>query len=145
MLSKSIYLVICIVLISTFFSCNNVTKNDEVYICTGSYSSKYHSSRSCKGLKACSGSKEHVKIDYAKKIGRTACGYCYNSKKHRVSEENNKTIDCDEVYVCTGSSSTKYHSFKGCKSIEACNGEIIYVDYKEAETDGRTPCGYCFP
>lgn len=47
-----------------------------VLICTGKYSKRYHNSM-CKGMKACKGERKRVSLSEAKKMGLTACGYCY--------------------------------------------------------------------
>lgn len=47
-----------------------------VLICTGKYSKRYHNSM-CKGMKACKGERKRVSLSDAKKMGLTACGYCY--------------------------------------------------------------------
>lgn len=47
-----------------------------VLICTGIYSKRYHNSM-CKGMKACKGERKKVSLSEAKKMGLTACGYCY--------------------------------------------------------------------
>lgn len=47
-----------------------------VLICTGKYSKRYHNSM-CKGMKACKGERKRVSLSDAKKMGLTACGYCF--------------------------------------------------------------------
>lgn len=56
-------------------SINN--SKDNVYICTGSQSKKYHKTEDCIGLSKCSRSIEEMSIEEAKELGRTPCGYCY--------------------------------------------------------------------
>lgn len=51
--------------------------NDKVYICTGPQSKRYHKTRNCRGLGSCSGEIKAVTLEYAKRIGRTKCGWCY--------------------------------------------------------------------
>lgn len=51
--------------------------NDTVYICTGPQSKRYHKTPECRGLRSCSKEIKAVSINYARKIGRTPCGYCY--------------------------------------------------------------------
>lgn len=49
----------------------------------------------------------------------------------------------DEVYVCTGNSSKKYHSTPECRFLENCKSEVRKVDQHFAEDKGRTPCKNC--
>ena len=49
----------------------------KVYICTGEYSKKYHSSPSCRGLNRCSRSIERISKSSAEAMGRTPCSICY--------------------------------------------------------------------
>lgn len=48
-----------------------------VYICTGGYSKRYHSTRSCKGLRNCGGSIKAISIEEAEEMGRTPCQLCW--------------------------------------------------------------------
>lgn len=50
--------------------------SERVYICTGPKAKVFHRSRSCKGLKKCSGSIKAVSISDAKSMGRRACKIC---------------------------------------------------------------------
>lgn len=50
----------------------------------------------------------------------------------------------DNVYICTGSSSKRYHSDPDCKGLSRCSGEIEGVSEEEAEDMGRTPCKICY-
>ena len=50
--------------------------SERVYICTGPKAKVYHRSRSCKGLKKCSGSIKAVSVLDAKSMGRRACRIC---------------------------------------------------------------------
>lgn len=50
---------------------------NKVYICTGPASKRYHKNSNCRGLDNCSSSIKHVSIEYAYKIGRTPCKWCY--------------------------------------------------------------------
>ena len=52
------------------------TNEATVLICTGKYSKRYHNSQ-CRGMKACKGEQQKVVLSDAKKMGLTACGYCY--------------------------------------------------------------------
>lgn len=63
-------------------SVKHITLSDKEYtettvlICTGKYSKRYHNSM-CKGMKACKGERKRVSLSDAKKMGLTACGYCF--------------------------------------------------------------------
>lgn len=50
----------------------------------------------------------------------------------------------DNVYICTGSSSKRYHCDPDCKGLSRCSGEIEEVSEEEAEDMGRTPCKICY-
>lgn len=53
------------------------TKTETVYICTGGYSKKYHSSQSCRGLDNCRGQVIEVSLyDAVNKYDRTPCKIC---------------------------------------------------------------------
>lgn len=49
------------------------------------------------------------------------------------------------VYICTGSSSKKYHADSKCRGLGGCKGQIKAISIKEATAMGRTPCGICKP
>lgn len=48
---------------------------DEVYICKGPSSKRYHYDKNCRGLSNCSTSTYGVTLVEAKEIGRTLCGW----------------------------------------------------------------------
>lgn len=48
------------------------------------------------------------------------------------------------VFVCTGSSSKRYHCDRDCKGLSRCSGEIEEISEEEAEDMGRTPCKICY-
>lgn len=50
----------------------------------------------------------------------------------------------ESVYICTGESSTKYHSDPDCRGLSRCSGEIEEVSEEEADDMGRTPCKICY-
>lgn len=52
-------------------------EGETVYICTGGYSKRYHSTRSCKGLRNCGGTIKAISIEEAERMGRTPCQICY--------------------------------------------------------------------
>ena len=49
------------------------------------------------------------------------------------------------VYICTGSSSKKYHADSKCRGLGGCKGQIKAISIKDATAMGRTPCGICKP
>ena len=48
-----------------------------VYICTGSYSKRFHSTPDCKGLNNCKGVIKSISMSSAKNMGRTPCKVCF--------------------------------------------------------------------
>lgn len=54
-----------------------IDKTETVYICTGGYSKRYHSTASCRGLNRCKGDIIDVSLEDAKSRGRTPCKICY--------------------------------------------------------------------
>lgn len=49
------------------------------------------------------------------------------------------------VYICTGSSSKKYHADSKCRGLGGCKGQTKAISIKDATAMGRTPCGICKP
>jgi len=69
----------------------------------------------------------------------TACGVAIAN--------DNINENCSEqttVYICTGSSSKRYHKTNKCKGLRNCGGRIIAISKAEAEDMGRTPCQICY-
>jgi hypothetical protein len=54
--------------------------NTKVMICTGGHSKRYHAHK-CRGLKSCKGEVRKITLAEAKRMNRTACGYCYKGSK----------------------------------------------------------------
>ena len=50
----------------------------------------------------------------------------------------------DNVYICTGGSSKRYHCDRDCKGLSRCSGEIEEISEEEAEDMERTPCKICY-
>ena len=48
------------------------------------------------------------------------------------------------VYICTGSSSKRYHKTDKCKGLLKCGKEILEVKQSYAESKGKTPCMMCY-
>lgn len=57
--------------------------------------------------------------------------------------EVNYSADDDEVYICTGGSSKRYHYDPDCRGLSRCTGDIEAISISEAEDIGRTPCRLC--
>ena len=55
-------------------SCSQNDGDNEVYICKGPSSKKYHLTPECKGLSNCSTKTYKVELSKARKMGRTLCG-----------------------------------------------------------------------
>jgi uncharacterized lipoprotein YajG len=53
-------------------------------------------------------------------------------------------VSSDNVFICTGSSSKRYHCERDCKGLSRCSGEIEELSEEEAEDMGRTPCKICY-
>lgn len=71
----------------------------------------------------------------------------YSSKKETTERKENVPIKKEtsySVYICTGETSTKYHSDPDCRGLSSCSGEIEEVSEEEAEDMGRTPCKICY-
>ena len=50
------------------------------------------------------------------------------------------------VYICTGSSSTKYHKTSSCRGLNNCQGDIVKITKSDAENKyHRTACKICKP
>lgn len=46
------------------------------------------------------------------------------------------------VYICKGEYSTKYHYDSKCRGLSNCSTEIYAVSLSDAQSDGRTLCGW---
>lgn len=76
---------------------------------------------------------------------------CSSSSKKSADVETEKNESgvkssgySDNVYICTGGSSRRYHCDPGCKGLSRCFGEIEEISEEEAEDMGRTPCKICY-
>lgn len=56
--------------------------------------------------------------------------------------EDTITEKLNSVYICTGTSSKKYHFTKNCRGLSACKATIKEVDKTTAINFGRTLCGW---
>lgn len=80
----SVFLIVVFVFVSCSHSASvsnddssNNEGSDDVYICTGNYAKRYHSSSSCSGLDNCKGEIEEMSLSDAEDMGRTECSRCY--------------------------------------------------------------------
>lgn len=48
------------------------------------------------------------------------------------------------AYICTGTTSKKYHCDRYCQGLSHCTGEIEEISEEDAEDMGRTPCKMCY-
>src|SRR5687767_1059554 len=65
-------------LVITLASLSSYAQSNEVIICNGKYSERYHS-RVCSGLNNCRGGLEKVTLKKAKELRRTPCITCYGA------------------------------------------------------------------
>ena len=61
--------------IAGFLMSASTSVSNDVYICNGKYSKKYHLKEDCRGLNNCSTKVEKVTLKDAKDKGRTLCGF----------------------------------------------------------------------
>lgn len=61
-------------------------------------------------------------------------------------QSNSLTAQSPEmVYICTGSSSARYHRKADCWGLQSCKGSIKRLPKDEAEKKyHRTPCKVCY-
>ena len=69
MIKKAVFLFIVLLV-----SCSQNDDYNEVYICKGPSSKKYHLNPECRGLSNCSTKTYKVELSKAKKMGRSLCG-----------------------------------------------------------------------
>lgn len=76
---------------------------------------------------------------------------CSGSSKKSAdveSEKKDSVVKSDayshNVFICTGSSSERYHCDPDCKGLSRCSGEIEEISEEEAKDMGRTPCKICY-
>ena len=55
------------------------------------------------------------------------------------------TSETAYVYICTGSSATKYHAKATCRGMNNCRGKVVKISVEDAKGQGRTPCSICKP
>lgn len=74
-MKKSVLLFYVLLGIITLSSCA-----DNVYICTGGYSRRFHRTEYCKGLRNCSGIVKKLTKKEAIDMYKTPCHICYSEK-----------------------------------------------------------------
>ena len=72
-----------------------------------------------------------------------------SKKSDEVEPEKKESVaksadSSDNVFICTGESSERYHCDRDCRGLSRCSGEIEEVSEEEAEDMGRTPCKICY-
>lgn len=97
----------------------------------------YHYNSDCGGLSLGVGKVKSERLEDAISEGRISCSLCDESKSYRCKSKTT-------VYICTGETSTKYHSDPDCRGLGRCTGKIEEVSEDEAENMGRTPCKICY-
>jgi hypothetical protein len=60
--------------------CSSIEKHG-VYICTGPNAYAYHKTKTCRGLRHCTGEIKEISLAQAKKDNRKACKLCYKKKQ----------------------------------------------------------------
>lgn len=71
-------------------------------------------------------------------LSSTTLTSCKKNKSNEVEQSS------EDVYICTGPQSKRYHCDEMCKGLSRCSGEIKCVTKSEAEDDGKTPCHMCY-
>lgn len=57
---------------------------------------------------------------------------------------SDKKTNGETVYVCMGSSATRYHKTEECPSFANCKSGVEAMSVEEAQDMGRTPCLRCY-
>jgi hypothetical protein len=73
---KKVLSIIIFTLSLLLYSCS-----DNVYVCTGPMSKKYHNTENCYGLRRCSSKIEKISIEKAERMNRMPCKFCYNKNE----------------------------------------------------------------
>jgi hypothetical protein len=66
-----------------------------------------------------------------------SCNKSYSNEKISQKDKQN-------VLICTGKSSLRYHKSNKCMGLSNCKGERLTVTYNKAKREGRTPCKLCY-
>lgn len=100
----------------------------------------YHFYSDCAGLTVGNGKVESIRLEDAIDKGKVSCSIYDENKQIYFNHKEESEL----VYICTGETSTKYHSNSDCKGLYRCSGEIEEVSEEEAKDMGRTPCKICY-
>ena len=68
------------IILSLLFLCLNISSK-HVYICTGPNAYAYHKTKTCRGLRHCTGEIKEISLAQAKKENRKACKLCSKKKQ----------------------------------------------------------------
>ena len=60
-----------------FFVSKTNTQIENIFLCEGEFSEKYHNNSNCRGLNNCSTELTNTNIENAISQGRTQCDICY--------------------------------------------------------------------
>lgn len=56
---------------------NKTNLHQTVYVCTGGFAKRYHSTPNCRGLNNCKGDIVEMSVEKATQKGKTPCKICY--------------------------------------------------------------------
>jgi hypothetical protein len=83
-------------------------------------------------------------------ISLTACSKKQQvvPKEQKSSQEQVQQQDLmsqnEEVFVCLGPNSVRYHSNPDCRGLKNCSCEVACYPVQEAAERGYTPCRICY-
>ncbi len=73
------------------------------------------------------------------------CGSDNNRKNNNSGNMSNSSSISENVWICNGKTSKKYHSNSNCQGLRNCTHDLIEVSGKEAEEEySRRPCKLCY-
>lgn len=117
---------------------------DKVFYISGNQS-VYHTIPDCHGVVMESGKIKSETLEKAIDEGKIPCSICTGKLMPMVNGENSdNSVSGETVFICSGSTSKRYHSDPDCRGLSNCTGEIEEVSEEEAEDMGRTPCQICY-
>lgn len=70
--------------------------------------------------------------------GMLLAGSLVNTATSQTDEQN------DQVWVCTGSTSSCYHRVEECRGLRLCASKVRQVPVKSAQILGRRQCKMCY-
>lgn len=68
----------------------------------------------------------------------------YPKQRTEAEKMSMQPIVEEGVYICTGGHARKYHRYRGCRGLNACEGGIEKTTKQKAERVGRKPCKICY-